>query len=572
MSNEMGTLRPSQLIYNFGPGSIVDMVNQSVVVMAADLWNTRYTPKEIDERISKALKIDHIKLLNERPDSVKVKANPFPKWKICPNCNMMTDFNNLHCYHCKQQGKEIELYPSRFVVACDNGHLSDFPYVEWVHQNKKCTSDNSVLKFIRQGDSGSLSDLYVQCVKCKEKQSLGKIMQKGALKSILPFCTGERPWIGDTEKCESDENITMETYLRGASNIYSPAVTSFLQIPLSEENKDSVMGAVLGNKTALLNAREMGEEMFQMQMKILRLHDSDKEKVEQILDGVYEEEVSYQSIRKQEWNTLIKGNEDDSSSGYSSRNLEIHENMKPYFSSIHKIESLPEIQVLQGFTRIDYLDRFEVTKTKDLIPVMKDTKAKWLPGIRNNGEGIFFRFDESKLKDWDRNTEHESITSDIINRYNRQRDQLGYNPLSIESKHLLIHTFSHALIKELAAHSGYSTTSLKERLFCGSDMQGVLIYTASGDSEGSLGGLIELASPEKLYPIFIRAIEGMMYCSSDPNCSEGEFKYQSTANGAACHSCSYVSETSCEWGNQLLDRRLLLNINPGETKGFFDQL
>src|SRR5699024_2682314 len=163
---------PSQLLYHFGPGSIVDMMDQSVMVMAADLWDTRYTPREKDERIIRALGIgiDHIKLLNERPDAVKVRAREFPKWKICPECNMMTDFKNKHCHFCKQEGEEVELYPSRFVVACNNGHIQDFPYVEWVHKYKACTSDKPVLKFIRHGDSGSLSDLSVQCVKCKEKQ------------------------------------------------------------------------------------------------------------------------------------------------------------------------------------------------------------------------------------------------------------------------------------------------------------------------------------------------------------------------------------------------------------------
>lgn len=569
MSKEMGTLRPSQLIYHFGPGSIVDMMNQSVIIMAADLWNTRYTPHEKDERITRALNIDYIKLLNERPDSVKVRATSFPKWKICPSCNVMTDYDNIYCYHCKQKSEEIELYPSRFVVSCNNGHIRDFPYIEWVHQEKSCNSDKPILKFIRQGDSGSLSDLSVQCVKCKEKQSLGKIMQKDALKSILPSCTGNRPWIGDTESC----NETMETYLRGASNIYSPAVTSFLQIPLSEENSDPLVSKVLENKTALIKAKEKGSNSFQTLLSILDFNESEADKIEKILSGEYEEEISFQSIRKQEWNTLVQGDTDDThDTGYKSSSVSIHEKMKPYFSAVHKIESLPEIQVLQGFTRIEYLDRFEFAESKDLIPVMKDKNNKWLPGIRNNGEGIFFEFDKHKLKEWERNSNHSEVTSDIISRYNRNRDQLGYSVLPIESKHLLLHTFSHALIKELAAHSGYSTTSLKERIYCSNEMQGVLIYTATGDSEGSLGGLIEQADPDKLYPIFIRAIERMMYCSSDPNCSEGEFKFQSTANGAACHSCSYVSETSCEWGNQLLDRRLLININPGEDTGFFNQL
>lgn len=563
----MGSLRPSQLLYHYGPGSIVDMMDQSVMVMAADLWDTRYTLQEKDERITRVLKIDHIKLLNERPKSVKVRAREFPKWKICPKCNMMTDYKNKYCHFCRQKGEEIELYPSRFIVACKHGHIQDFPYLEWVHKDKACTSDKPVLKFIRHGDSGSLSDLSVQCVKCKEKQSLGPIMQKGSLQPIIKTCSGERPWIGDTELCSE----TMETYLRGASNIYSPAVTSFLQIPLTEQNSDPLYEAVIESKVPLQKAREKGEIQFLNMIEMLDLNESDKEKIEKILDGEYDEEITYESIRKQEWNTLIQGKIDDShNTGYKSDVVDIHDEMKPYFSSIHRIESLPEIQVLQGFTRIEYLDRFEVSEQNDLIPIMKNKNTNWLPGIRNHGEGIFFQFDENTLKDWERNSDHRRITQNTITRYNRQRDQLGYAALPIKSRHLLLHTFSHALIKELAAHSGYSTTALKERIYCSDVMQGVLIYTASGDSEGSLGGLIEQAHPDKLYPIFIRALERMMYCSSDPNCSEGEFKYNSSANGAACHSCSYVSETSCEWGNQLLDRRLLLNINPGESVGYFN--
>jgi hypothetical protein len=569
MNREMGKIRPSQLIYYYGPGAVVDLVDESVIVMAADLWNTFNTPKEKDPRIKQALNVDHIRLLNERPETVKVRASSFPKWKICPSCNMMTNYNSKNCYHCGKKGEEVVLYPSRFIVACKEGHIHDFPYVEWVHQNKQCTDDKTMLKFIRNGESGSLSDLSVQCVKCGQIKSLGTIMQKGALKSVLLSCTGERPWIGDKETCTGE----MDTYLRGASNIYSPAVTSFLQIPLSEYIGDPLVDEVLENKKSLLKALEKGDRTFLSQLDILDLNVHDREKIENILKGNYKEEITYESIRKQEWNTLIQKDINDTyNTGYKSSSVEVHNKMEPYFSAIHKIESLPEIQVLQGFSRIEYLDRFEINQSKDLIPIMKDKSTNWLPGIKNNGEGIFFQFNESKLRNWENNPNTSNITIDTINRYNKRREQLDYLPLSIESRHLLIHTFSHALIKELAAHSGYSTTSLKERIYCNDVMKGVLIYTASGDSEGSLGGLIEQANPEKLYPIFIRAIERMMYCSSDPNCSEGEFKFHSTANGAACHSCTYISETSCEWGNQLLDRRLLVNINPGEELGFFNSI
>lgn len=567
MSKEMGTLRPSQLIYYYGPGAIVDMMDQSVMIMAADLWNTWNAPTIKDPRINKLLDVKEIKILNDMPDKIKIRAVPFPKWKICPKCGMMTDFNSKHCYFCKKNGEEVELYPSRFVVACKNGHISDFPYIEWVHQHKEEVCEKPILKFIREGSSGSLSDLYVRCVKCNARQSLANIMKKGILKSILPQCTGEMPWINEKGSCTE----TMDTYLRGGSNVYSPAVASFLRIPLSEQIQDPLIKKVNDSKTLLQKALELNnEDFFTQSLSMLGINESEKERVKQILLGDYGGEVSYESIRKQEWNTLILDKVDDShDTGYKSTSVDIHEKMQSYFSAIHKVESLPEIQVLRGFTRLDYIDRFDTKQTDHLVSIMKDEDTGWLPGVQNNGEGIFFKFNEFKLKDWEQNTNHGDLTDEVIQKFNHQREQLGFSPLEIKSRHILLHTFSHAMIKELAAHSGYATTSLRERIYCSDNMYGVLIYTASGDSEGSLGGLIELAEPDKLYPIFIRAIEGMMYCSSDPNCSEGNFKYKTTANGAACHSCSFISETSCEWGNQLLDRRLLLNINLGETVGFF---
>src|SRR5690606_29732661 len=167
----------------YGPGAIVDMMDQSVMIMAADLWNTWNAPTIKDPRINKLLDVKEIKILNDMPDKIKIRAVPFPKWKICPTCGMMTDFNSKHCYFCKKNGEEVELYPSRFVVACKNGHISDFPYIEWVHQHKEEVCEKPILKFIREGSSGSISDLYVRCVKCNASQSLANIMKQGILKA-----------------------------------------------------------------------------------------------------------------------------------------------------------------------------------------------------------------------------------------------------------------------------------------------------------------------------------------------------------------------------------------------------
>jgi len=515
----------------------------------------------------RALGKDEIKILNDYPDRVEVTVTPFPKWKICPKCQMMTGFSDRkHCYYCEKKGENIPLYPSRFVVSCDKGHVSDFPYVEWVHQNNACTADKPVLKLLKKGDSGSLSDLSVTCVKCHTTMSLAKILSKDALKGIVPPCSGEQRWLQQSEPCDEE----VKTYLRGASNIYSPSVVSFLRIPLSEEHKDPLMERVLEHKSALESVKDDDDKLDTI-LLALGYNPQDKARIISILNGDYDEAFTYQSIRKQEWNTLIKkGVNDTCDTGYRSLDMPIHKDMAYYFSAIHRVDALPELQVLRGFTRIEYVDRFDMSSSEKLLPIMKNKQTNWLPGIKNIGEGIFFQFNRSAIHTWQSKQKPDEISQVMMKHFNTQRERLGYTNIPFDSKYLMMHTFSHALIKELAIYSGYATTALKERIYCDDHMEGVLIYTASGDSEGTLGGLIEQASKDKLYPIFIRALERMMHCSSDPNCSEGEFMYQSTANGAACHSCGFVSEPSCEMGNQLLDRRLLININPNENYGFFN--
>ena len=69
----------------------------------------------------------------------------------------------------------------------------------------------------------------------------------------------------------------------------------------------------------------------------------------------------------------------------------------------------------------------------------------------------------------------------------------------------MLHTLSHLLISQLSFECGYSVASLSERLYCSNkednkEMSGIFIYTANGDSEGTLGGLSDRAdlmySPE----------------------------------------------------------------------------
>jgi hypothetical protein len=563
------TIRPSQLIYQSGPGAVVDLMEKSVMIKAADQWNTWNATREDDVRITSILGVDHVRVLNENPDRQKIKAIEFPKWKICPSCHRMTTYDNQQCYFCKKKGEEKDLYASRFVLACEKGHISDFPYNEWVHRNRKCTevTKEPKLKLVTRGNSGSLSDLHVICLHCQHDESLGSIMKPEEQNHALFTCRGERPWIGPNanESCGSK----MKTTLRGASNVYAPAVISFLQVPLtSSSSEQDILYIVKSNEGDFREAfEESGETGLKMACKFLKISSDFIPIIKRYLNGEIkiEDSTTFESIRKQEWNTLIQSHVDEQN--FTSSKMEMHPDLVPYFDAIYRVDSVPEVQVLQGFTRLDYIDRLS-DDNKTLQPVVKK-EEKWLPAVRNYGEGIFIKFNLATVRKWE---EEEQVTKEIFQAYNNYRDEFDNSLIHFEPRQILIHTFSHSLLRELAAYCGYTTTSLKERIYTMDGMHGVLIYTASGDSEGSLGGLTRLAQGDKLYPIILRALENMCYCSSDPICSDGDFEYHTTANGAACHACTFVAETSCEWGNMLLDRRTLINITPNEKDGYFDNL
>ena len=124
-------------------------------------------------------------------------------------------------------------------------------------------------------------------------------------------------------------------------------------------------------------------------------------------------------------------------------------------------------------------------------------------------------------------------------------------------------------MRQLCFECGYASTSLRERLYVDDGrMSGVLIYTADGDSEGTLGGLVRQGEPDRLPAIMLRSLHQAAWCSADPLCLETENSGMVGLNRAACHACLLAPETSCELANAMLDRRLLFGDDTGVT-GFF---
>jgi hypothetical protein len=138
----------------------------------------------------------------------------------------------------------------------------------------------------------------------------------------------------------------------------------------------------------------------------------------------------------------------------------------------------------------------------------------------------------------------------------------------------MLHTVSHLLIRELALECGYNAASIRERIYAdkeGDERQaGILIYTAAADSDGTLGGLVELGKPENLSRLLDQALSRAGICSSDPLCSEHNPEDDRSLHAAACHACSFVSETSCERGNRYIDRALIVPTLEVPDAAFFD--
>lgn len=138
---------------------------------------------------------------------------------------------------------------------------------------------------------------------------------------------------------------------------------------------------------------------------------------------------------------------------------------------------------------------------------------------------------------------------------------------------MLLHTLAHMLIRELALECGYNAASIRERIYADVNAEGCqagfIIYTAAADSDGTLGGLVELGKPENLERLLVQALRRSRICSSDPLCAEHDPQKDRSLHAAACHACSFVAETSCERGNRYLDRAMVVPTFENDKAAFF---
>jgi hypothetical protein len=252
----------------------------------------------------------------------------------------------------------------------------------------------------------------------------------------------------------------------------------------------------------------------------------------------------------------------------------VAEVLAPYITRVMRVARLREVRVVRGFTRINA--PFD-PEAGQMAPISNGT-LDWLPAIEVRGEGIFIQLNLATLLDWEK-------TKPVVDRVApaaaswkadwERRNPGKPQPFAATPRLLMIHAFSHALTRQLTLECGYSTASLRERLYITegeTGMAGILIYTATSDSDGTLGGLQRRSDPDLLCATVLGALRSTEWCSSDPLCVAGESGAPDSHSIAACHACMLVPETSCELHNRFLDRALLVGAEGAQSLGFFAAL
>ena len=570
-NNRLGELRPNQVITTFGPGSIVDAVKDSVTVLDTNYWAEK-GKKIIDGRLASYLGVNCF-YMPRTSHSGDVPVTTFPYTHVCSNlkCGRLFDVREsfdldtylkfgVTCPDCHRTA-----YPSRFITICENGHMDDFPWQWWVHHGDLACKGK--LKMYSRGNTSTLADMWVECLTCGAKRSMSGATQRENFEGMK--CSGHHPFRPNAknEKCQKP----LLPSQRGASNVYFSVSRSAISIPPWVNPLYNLIDE------HLRRIEEYKEDWGDAGVtKVYEKYFSDysREEFDEALERRLKNIAEFTEIKKMEYDAITHHN--DPAYASNKKHFKAEEDSLPtelqkYFSRIIRITRLREVRVLLGFTRVDAPDP-DADVQANIVYLNKGRNEKWLPAAEINGEGIFIEFNRDLLNSWLSNAKVNALSRKYEECYKQFCAEKQWTmTVPRNAVYVLMHTFAHLLIKQMAMSSGYSSAAIRERVFFGDAMSGILLYTGSADKEGSLGGLVELGVTNKLISIMRDAFQEALLCTNDPECLYS-VPAGNNSNGAACHSCCMISETACENGNRLLDRGLVVPIDGRESEAFFKEL
>lgn len=621
-------LRRSELISPNGVGAITtnsDGIN--MMPGALDFWFhdeiqvEEYQIKE--ERLKNIFKVKEFRIPpdyrvpfsnrqreQESNLNIQIPMLRFPNYYYCSHCRVMSkqrDYSKdsrLLCIACNNKFARLIQVP--LIVACENGHLDDFPWEQWVHEdlNSIC---KGTLKFLSTGGA-TLSSMQVVCTACNSKRKLEHLTTRDSKKLYENLekgkkykCTGRKPWFGSNSPNDEGCECIPQPILKNATNAYYPQVLNAIYIPLVDQyevtkiiehySEQSIERKIIKYTEKSYTKEEIIEELlFDFPDKLKGYDTVLLEKALDIYSLPHTEEDNKEALNLKlvEYDYLAKEEPFDTSDklkivpSYNSKNGDNQLN-KFGISQVNLIPKLIETRVLYGFSRIKEPPALSINPDKILIQGKQKLfrhpeKHSWLPAYQVYGEGIFIEFDNELLSTWEDKFFGSKRFSKLSERLRNASNSGIKVKEDVTPRYVLLHTLSHLFIQEIVLSCGYSSSSLKERIYVGPNqdkyMNGFLIYTATGDSEGTMGGLVRLGQTVSIAEILDKAIERARWCSSDPICNEiGMEKGQGRdyVNGASCHNCTYVSEISCEEFNMYLDRGLIASYEKQEDfMSFFE--
>ena len=283
-------------------------------------------------------------------------------------------------------------------------------------------------------------------------------------------------------------------------------------------------------------------------------------------------------IKVPEWEVLTEASPPTDYPHFMSKKVGTPSAFAKHISRVLLLERLREVNALLGFTRVEAPEEAGDPDARPQMANLSRSKPDWVPANQVHGEGIFIQFDEQALVAWEALPAAQKVDQMLRGGHRGWRNSRHLDPDEGYPgiRYGMLHTLSHLLIRELALECGYNAASIRERIYADtsgdSPQAGILIYTAAADSDGTLGGLVDLGKPENLGRLLEQALNRSMICSSDPLCSEHDPAKDRSLHAAACHACSLVAETSCERGNRYLDRSLLVPTLERVDAAFFKSL
>ncbi|MFJ6619278.1 DrmB family protein [Kitasatospora sp. NPDC091335] len=593
-----GAVRRAQAITTYGVGSLVAVEQESFIVSgidgAAEQWPRDEAPVIHEPRLARVLGVTHFRLPPASGDGSRdgIRVRRFPLWHHCPECHALDHVRKFNsppgrneCGECAEP-----LVPSRFVVACEDGHISDFPYRGWLHRRRRgegtTVACDGRMSLRSSGRTSSLRSVVLSCSCGVPEVSMEGSFRAGALQELEIKCLGERPWLKGADRVPCSR--TPRTLQRGSSSVWQPVLRSALSIPPWSDTRVHALDEHWDDLRACSDLAQI-----EIHLKYIFKGSTSPVSPQQVLDLIAameaedpssedapdrDQEQRYRALRDLEYQRLCAGNPEESGRHTEQFVCEPPIGDEEPLTDLGLVtpmlvKKLREVRALKAFTRV--ID--PETSSESHEAELSLAPTGWLPAMEVHGEGVFLRFDEERLGAW---AELPAVVDRVARMRHRHQQVLterASDPARVPEspatpRMALLHTFAHVMINEWSLESGYPAASLRERIYSGEEMAGVLIYTATSDSAGSLGGLVAQGEIDRLAQAVRSAVHRAEWCSADPLCIETDISGAGGTNLAACHACVMLPETSCEHNNGLLDRAMLVGTPEDPSIGFLSHL